>query len=71
MNQETTPRRDQGATVLIPLKLATEAHACMRACGWHQAAVAGASPSGDGVLEAAVADVEARFATLLGVARDD
>ncbi len=52
-----------GSLVPIPLKLIIEAHACMRACGWH---VAPASPvSTDGVLEAAVVEIEAQFAVLV------
>lgn len=57
-------------TISVPTKLLREAHACMRACGWHQAAAAGEAPESDGVLEAAVVDVEARFAVVLGAARE-
>ena len=44
-------------------KLLTEAHACMRACGW-QLATAG-DPQSDGVLEAACSDVEERMGEYL------
>lgn len=48
---------------LVPRKTLTEAHAVMRECGWHLAPVSeGAS---DGVLEAACAEIEDRFAQLL------
>jgi hypothetical protein len=44
-------------------KLLTEAHACMRACGW-QLATAGDHQS-DSVLEAACSDVEERMGEYL------
>jgi hypothetical protein len=46
------------------LKLLPEAHAAMRACGWHQA-MAG-EPISDGVLEAACTEIEIAFAAMLG-----
>lgn len=50
--------------VRVPRKILTEAHACMRATGWHLAM--GPSHHGsDGVLEAACSDVEDRFAAML------
>ncbi len=49
--------------VVVPRKLLTEAHACMRETGWHLANTC--NYSGDGVLEAACSDVEARMAAIL------
>jgi hypothetical protein len=51
-------------TLAMPEALLRQAHACMRECGWQ---LAPASDDGsDGVLQAAVAEVEARFGELLG-----
>ena len=47
----------------VERKLLAEAHAAMRACGWHLATAA--EPAGDGVLEAACSEIEAAFARLL------
>jgi hypothetical protein len=49
--------------VAAPRKLLQEAHAVMRECGWHLAV--GNATSGDGVIEAAAAEIEARFGALL------
>lgn len=58
---------DPGATIPVPVKLLREAHACMRECGWQLAPAV--DDGSDGVLQAAVADVEDRFRILLeGVA---
>lgn len=58
---------DRGETIAVPVKLLREAHACMRECGWQLAPAA--DDGSDGVLQAAVADVEDRFRSLLeGVA---
>ena len=55
--------QEKQTTIPAPVKLLREAHACMRACGWH---LAPASDDGsDGVLAAAVADIEERMARLL------
>lgn len=51
-------------TVAVPRKLLNEAHACMRATGWHMAQAS--EPQSDGVIEAAVSDIERQFAALLG-----
>lgn len=54
--RRTTASLRDGTTLLVPRKLLTEAHACMRACGWQ---LAPASEDGtDGVLALAVAEVE-------------
>ncbi len=69
MADEAARRRagDPSATISVPVKLLREAHACMRECGWQLAPAA--DDGSDGVLQAAVADVEDRFRTLLeGVA---
>lgn len=55
-----------GTLVAVPRKLLTEAHACMRACGWQLAPAA--EQQGDGVLQLAVAEVEAAFLDLLAAA---
>lgn len=49
--------------VVVPRKLLRKAHACMRESGWHLAMAA--DVHGDGVLQAAVSEVEEGFATLL------
>jgi hypothetical protein len=51
------------------LKLLHEAHAAMRACGWHQAMEG--DPISDGVLEAACTEIEAAFAAMLGTTKED
>jgi hypothetical protein len=48
--------------VIAPLKLLSEAHACMLETGWHDAT--SHQRSGDGVIEAAVSDIERRFAEI-------
>lgn len=53
----------RGEAVVVPRKLLAEAHACMRATGWHRANTC--NHSGDGVIEAAVAEVEERVGELL------
>ncbi len=63
--------RDIGALVgpdqvAVPRKLLTEAHACMRECGWHMAW--DMKPHGDGVLEAAATEIETQVAALLAAA---
>jgi hypothetical protein len=49
--------------VAVPRKLLHEAHAVMRECGWQLAV--GNATSGDGIIEAAAAEIEARFGALL------
>ena len=49
--------------ILVSVKLLREAHACMRATGWHKAT--DAQRSDDGVIEAAVTEIEREFAELL------
>lgn len=49
---------------IVPLKLMSEAHACMRATGW-QLAPASEQVSDDGVLECAVAEIEEQFAAMV------
>jgi hypothetical protein len=51
------------------LKLLREAHAAMRACGWHQAMEG--DPISDGVLEAACTEIEIAFAAMLGEKKED
>lgn len=58
------PEARDHPTMTVPVKLITEAHAAMRAMGWHLALEAPAEGS-DGVLEAAAVDIEARFAALV------
>lgn len=53
----------------IPLKLLREAHAVMRACGWHNAP--GSATQSDGVLEAAAAEIEGKFHDLLKMDNSD
>jgi hypothetical protein len=57
-----------GTHVMVPVKLMREAHACMRECGWQLAPAA--EQQGDGILQAAVAEVEAQFGEVLGVTDD-
>lgn len=52
--------------VVVPLKLLSEAHAVMRACGWHLAPAS--DGIGDGVLNLAAAEIEEKVGALLGVA---
>lgn len=47
----------------VDRKLIEQAHATMRACGWHLAI--GAEIQGDGVLEAACAEIEEKFRAAL------
>lgn len=57
-----------GSLVAVPRKLLTEAHACMRTCGWQ---LAPASDDGsDGVLALAVAEVEEAVGELLAAAQE-
>ena len=61
-----------GSLVAVSLKLLTEAHACMRACGWQLAP--GTETDGDGVLQMAVAEIEDQFGCMLAASeapRDD
>lgn len=51
---------------IVPTKTIAEAHAVMRECGW-QLAPASAT-SGDGVLEAACAEIEEKFRAMLAAA---
>lgn len=55
--------------VAVPRKLLTEAHACMRACGWQLAPAA--EDGTDGVLALAVADIEGAVADLLAQPPDE
>lgn len=55
-----------GTHVVVPRKLLTEAHACMRATGWQLAPVS--EMDGDGILQLAVAEVEEQFSDLLAAA---
>lgn len=52
-----------GTARVVPVKLLTEAHACMRATGWQLAPAC--DDGSDGVLNAAVAEIEAQFAATL------
>lgn len=52
-----------GTAKVVPVKLLTEAHACMRETGWQLAPAC--DDGSDGVLNAAVAEIEGRFAALL------
>lgn len=58
-----------GEMVAVPRKLLTEAHACMRTCGWQLAPAAEQGTDDDGVLALAVADIEAQFGELLAAAQ--
>lgn len=53
---------EQEPTIPVSIKLLREAHACMRACGWHLAPAG--EMEGDGVLQLAVAEVEDAFRDL-------
>lgn len=53
--------KDDAAQII---KLLREAHAAMRATGWHDAQNH-IRPGTDGILEAAVADIEARLGNFL------
>lgn len=55
--------------ILVSVKLLREAHACMRATGWHLAPAA--QTSDDGVIEAAVSEIERSFASLLNEAEEN
>ncbi len=63
MAREVLAALDLGKHVIVSRKLLTEAHACMRETGWHLANTC--NYSGDGVLEAACSDVEARMGAVL------
>jgi hypothetical protein len=54
--------------VVAPKKLLSEAHACMRETGWHLATAG--DVQGDGVLQAAVTEVEGQFAAMLAAAQE-
>lgn len=54
---------EAAGVVMAPAKLLREAHACMRETGWHRAS--DHQRSDDGVIEAAVAEVERALANLL------
>lgn len=54
---------EANGAVVVPRKLLAEAHACMRECGWHLAPAS--APEGDGVLNLAVAEIEAQVGALL------
>ena len=56
-------------SILVPIKLLREAHACMMATGWHLAPAA--QTSDDGVIEAAVSEIERSFASLLNEAEEN
>lgn len=56
-------------SIHVPIKLLQEAHACMRATGWHLAPAA--QTSDDGVIEAAVSEIESSFASLLNEAEEN
>lgn len=56
-------------SILVPTKLLREARACMRATGWHLAPAA--QTSDDGVIEAAVSEIERAFASLLNEAEEN
>ena len=56
-------------SILVPIKLLREAHACMRATGWHLAPAA--RTSDDGVIEAAVSEKERSLASLLNEAEEN
>jgi hypothetical protein len=56
-------RERDGLLALIAL-----ARSVMRECGWHLAV--SAEPRGDGALEAACAEIEEKFATVLGASGD-
>lgn len=70
MTHETTrPTPDVprflGRMVSVPEKLLSEAHACMRACGWQ---LAPADPETDPVLGLAVAEIERQVGEILAKA---
>jgi hypothetical protein len=52
------------SVIAVSSKLLREAHACMRACGWHLS-VENIADGEDAVLALAVADVEARVGKVL------
>ena len=58
-----THKSEATDTLAVPRKLMTEAHAVMRACGWHLAPAS--ATSDDGVIEAAAAEIEGQFAELI------
>lgn len=57
------PALMDGAAKVVPVKLLTEAHACMRATGWQLAPAC--DDGSDGVLNAAVAEIEDQFTDIL------
>jgi hypothetical protein len=57
------PTPAEGEGVFVSRKLIGEAHAVMRACGWHLAP--GSELQSDGVIEAAAAEIEEQFCGLL------
>ncbi|ACI92700.1 hypothetical protein OCAR_5569 [Afipia carboxidovorans OM5] len=63
---EASIRADQ---IIMPRALVEQAHAAMLETGWHLAPAH--ATSGDGVIEAAVAEIEERFAAAIRAGRGE